>query len=341
VILKASRILKNRETSALGLSLIVILSSLYVLWMSSYELNSSAQMTETFVGRVPFKLGEIASVSLSLRERDRAIFKLTSNASFTVTVSKGSAEVLSIPTPNSEQENFFQADSAGTYNVSAKMILPSAPFDVIDETGGDERIIMSYAKDILQVTVDDYGHDNKSSFVRLVWPVNLTINEDFAITEETRFTAGELGAVCLDILGENGVQIVGYTLYPSSQSPSITWSSKEVTPQTPDGSGAIRSYIIGTNVTGISYVIIVGNGQSATIQLRNLKLNNAGQEHVLPIPISDVGALDYVILVARSYNLNPGAIFLGSWIVLIGGIIVFWFSLFRVVHRLEEAPTAR
>jgi hypothetical protein len=167
--------------------------------------------------------------------------------------------------------------------------------------------------------------------------VNLTINEDFAVTEETRFIAGELSAVYLDILGENGITISGYTLYPGFQSPDMISFSREITPQTPDGSGAIRSYIVGTRMTGASYVIIVENGQSATIQLRNLKLKSADQEHVFPIYVSDADALDYIIVVAQSYNLNPGAVFLGSWIALIAGVAVFWFSVFRVVRRLEEA----
>ena len=314
--------------------LVIFIVSILIVGGSAYYLidhySQFPQTVKTHEGTRDLKLYETVYVPLpNLTENQRVMFNLTSRSPINVTVTLGDEEIWAIKTPKYGVKNLFVSRDSGDYSLAIYMTYPASHFEVIDETEGDGLGRIEQMGDALNATVIDFGGDNVDSILKLSWPVDMVVTNDFRVKMMVWQFGGHINKTFLSL--STASSSFEYEV-PSSDgwhwfemnSSSITFDNRKF------------SHVRGNRIETIDVAFSVNNGARSGIGIKNLEVWNGESAEKLDLTIENTSEVLYKIYFAQMYSLPDSPMVYVSYSILIVGTTMAWVSLYKRFKKINH-----
>jgi hypothetical protein len=318
-----------------GKSLAIFIVSVLMVGSSAYFLRDNysrfPQKVETYEVTRNLELYETTYVPLpDLTENERVMVNLTSGSPITAAVTLGDKEVWASRIPKYTVKEVFVSPESGDYSLDVNMTYPAASrFRIIDETNGDGFGRVEQMGDALNATVVDYGRDGLNSVLRLSWPVDVIVADDFRVKVMLWLFGGDMNRTTLSLTTERGV-----FQYEVPSNDDWHWFEINSSSVTSDNLGF--SDVKGSRIETIDVVFSVNDGGKSGIGIRDLEVRNGGSTDNLGLAIANTSEIVYKIYFVQMYSLSDSPVDYVLYSVLIVGTIMAWVSLYELFKKTKH-----
>ncbi len=314
--------------------LVIFIVSILIVGGSAYYLidhySQFPQTVKTHEGTRDLKLYETVYVSLpNLTENQRVLFNLTSRSPINVTVTLGDEEIWAIKTPKYGVKNLFVSRDSGDYSLAIYMKYPASHFEVIDETKGDGLGRIEQMGDALNATVIDFGVDDVDSILKLSWPVDMVVTNDFTVKMMVWQFGGHINKTFLSLSTPSSS--FEYEV-PSSDG----WHWFEMNSSSITFDNHKFPYVRGNRIETIDVGFSVNNGANSGIGIKNLEVWNGDSAEKLDLTIENTSEVLYKIYFAQMYSLPDSPMVYVSYSILIVGTTMAWVSLYKRFKKINH-----
>ncbi|MEM2507100.1 MAG: hypothetical protein QXF61_08685, partial [Nitrososphaeria archaeon] len=183
---------------------------------------------------------------------------------------------------------FFVAESS-SYLLKLKMAHPAIPFRITDGFNGDLNVEILQHENSLVFRLEDYGVDGKDGLLRMAFPLNAIVNDDFSLTLKYDVIEGE-ASVLFDVFSDTDDWI-----YVFQASKSFTLNSQSVDIC---GCSNLRNDRISLGAIAIS----VKNGGSAVVRLDEISIGGGVQHRYIDLYANDTESVYYQIFIETDWK---------------------------------------
>ena len=322
--------LKDKFLAIFIVSILIAGSSAYYL-IDHY--SQFPQTVQTYNGTIDIKLHEtVHLLLLKLTKGDRVMLNLTSTSPNNVFVSRGDDEVWTTKTPQYDVRDLFISNELADYPLVIYMAYPVSYFKVIDETRGDGRGEIKQMSKALNVSVIDFGRDDSESLLRLSWPVDLVVSDDFKVRMMVRHFSGHVNRTLLGVSSLTANDVYDYEIFLSDE-----WREFEMNSSSVTFDGRTFSYHKGDRIDAINIVFVVEDGKNASIGLKDLEVLNEGRTEKLDLETENKSQISYNIYVAHKYSLTKPVIVYALYSLLTLGTTTAWLSLYKKFEKSAKS----
>jgi len=318
--------------------LVIFVISILMVGGSTYYLidhySQFPQTIKTQVGTRDLKLYETVYMPLpNLTKNQRVMFNLTSRSPINVTVAMNDEKIWTIETPKYGVKDLFVSRDSGVYSLAIYMTYPASHFKIIDETKGDGLGRIEQIGDALNATVIDFGRDGVNSILKLSWPVDVIVTNDFWVRMMVWQFSSHINRTFLSI--STASSIFEYEV-PSSDE----WHWFEMNSSSITFDNRTFSYVLGDRIETIDVAFSVNDGAKSGIGIKSLEVWNEERAHKLDLTVENTSEVFYKIYFAQMYSLPNSPMIYVSYLMLTAGTTIAWASLYKrfkkINHRLEE-----
>jgi len=268
----------------------------------------------------------------NLTKNDRVMFNFTSSSPTAVSVMSNTETIWTTKTPKYNVRDLFVYRNTETeYYLAVNMAYPSSNFTIIDETNGDGKGTIEPIDEGLNITLIDSGKDPSQSRLQLSWQI-----EKFAITDSFRVKAtaqnfsGHVNQTLLSLSLADSEDIYEYVL-PQSDS----WKEFEVNSSSVTLDGIPFSHVKGREAKAVSAVLIVDDGNQASIGIKDLEIWNEDKNTNLDLRTETTSQTSYQIYIAHAYLPTSETAVYVAFSLFVTGTLIAWLSLLKIVDKGE------
>jgi len=287
----------------------------------------------SFDGDLNITLYKWSYINLNgLNEGDQVIVRLLTNTSLSfrvvsgdsvIEVERGTVNPYNFKGSFNETILFFRAGSESC-RLMLKMKHPSLPFRM-EESGDDLSITARSDGSTLILNLYDKGLDGHGSFIRMIYPCETYVGEDFSLHLKYKVVSGEVSTVLLDVFDDTDEW-----LYSFNASEDFI-----LKPDSVDVYG--YSNLFKDRISLIAIVISLNNGSSATIRLEGLSVNGSDSFNV-NFHVKNSELLHYKVFIEHDFK--PSIQFTATLILSTSSGIVAIYYFYKKLKRFKTDECA-
>jgi hypothetical protein len=315
---------------ALALSATVIMALISSGTVYGYLGNDSS--FKSWDGTLSVSKSEWQTINVDgLNKGDQVMVRLTTNTwldskivpdDLTNPIERGVRNPFHLKDSFNETFLFFTAES-GSYDLMLKMAHTAIPFRVTDELR-DLDVDASSDGSTLRLSLTDTGLDGQDSVLRLVYPCNALVNDDFSLTFKYAITAGNVSDVLFDVFDDTDEWIYSFS----------ATENFVLTPDTKDVCG--YSNLRDDQLSLLSISMKVDDNSSAAITLEALKIYSDNKTCDVQFYAENTEDIEFEIFVERDFVSSPSYSVALILTVAFGVATVYCFYL--KVKRSKPTP---
>ena len=246
---------------------VILTASISSATLISY-INSESDF-KSFNGELEASKDEWSTININGLKGDQVIVKLATNDWLDVKALSDSSEFhveRGIVNPYNLKGSFnqtmiFFTAPARSCRLMLKMKHPGTPFKV-EGSSSDLRIDAAVYNSTLILNLQDQGVDGRSSILRMAYPCEVYVEEDFTLNLRYKILYGRVSNVYLEVFDDTDEW-----LYSFQATENFT-----LKPDTKDIHG--YSNLSNDRISLIVITVIIGDGASAKIKLDELSIND-------------------------------------------------------------------
>lgn len=288
------RVFRNAITAFLLIA--ILLSAVFCLHvLYGFEGASTLRVYE---GDITLSCTDWSTVAIKdLKVGDQVIVKLDTHTwvyadvepnDLRVPMERGLRNPFNLKGSFNETILFFVAESS-SYLLKLKMAHPAIPFRITDGFNGDLNVEILQHENSLVFRLEDYGVDGKDGLLRIAFPLNAIVNDDFSLTLKYDVIEGE-ASVLFDVFSDTDDWI-----YVFQASKSFTLNSQSVDIC---GCSNLRNDRISLGAIAIS----VKNGGSAVVRLDEISIGGGVQHRYIDLYANDTESVYYQIFIETDWK---------------------------------------
>jgi len=321
-----------KDKIAISLLLVIFLfASLNFVALYGYVTDDTK--FRSFDGDLNITLYKWSYINLNgLNEGDQVIVRLLTNTSLSfrvvsgdsvIEVERGTVNPYNFKGSFNETILFFRAGSESC-RLMLKMKHPSLPFRM-EESGDDLSITARSDGSTLILNLYDKGLDGHGSFIRMIYPCETYVGEDFSLHLKYKVVSGEVSTVLLDVFDDTDEW-----LYSFNASEDFI-----LKPDSVDVYG--YSNLFKDRISLIAIVISLNNGSSATIRLEGLSVNGSDSFNV-NFHVKNSELLHYKVFIEHDFK--PSIQFTATLILSTSSGIVAIYYFYKKLKRFKTDECA-
>jgi len=315
--------------------LVIFIVSVLMVGGSAYFLRDHysqfPQTIKTQEGSRDLKLHETAYVPLpDLAQNQRVMVNLTSRSPISATVTMGDKEIWTSKTPKYGVKEVFISPESGDYSLDVNMAYPATSrFEIIDETNGDGFGRVEQMGDALNATVVDYRRDGLNSVLRLSWPVDVIVTDDFRVKAMLLLFGGDINRTTVSLTTER--EVFQYEVPLDDE-----WHWFEINSSSTTSDNHRFSDVKGNRIETIDVAFSVNDGAKSGIGIKNLEVWNGGSTDMLDLAVANTSEVFYKIYFVRMYSLSDSPVDYVLYSVLVVGMTMAWVSLYELFKKINH-----